>query len=276
MTAFFFNEFDLTEKDKDVVQISLIVVTLLMKACQPKTQNLRQGCVSLFILLLLSVLLIVLANAGRAKRENRISCEASLETVILGGFCPKDKHAFERREDILGCKSLQQNCTEAEDFRYHCVLNEYGNQSVEVCAVVTKIVGYACVEFNSGGEFIQEHYSSQAACSKCPFRYISTDAYKYEECYANVKDFSASTSSYPPSNFLNILPTTNPTKNSSLDNSVRSEEDFFPVLISAPLVVILTMIILIFFIVIRKKVNCTFCDISSTSFETDEVMTLKA
>ncbi|XP_062571141.1 uncharacterized protein LOC134233137 [Saccostrea cucullata] len=81
---------------------------------------------------------------------------------------------------------MEQNCTEKTNFKYHCVLNEWGNRTVEVCAPETHIIGAACAEFNTGGQFIQEHYRSGVKCTTCPFLYMSTEAYKYKECYMNI------------------------------------------------------------------------------------------
>ena len=49
-----------------------------------------------------------------------------------------NKTAVERRKEIKNCqaKAKYQNCTDPTKFQYHCVLNEYGNALVEVCAPV--------------------------------------------------------------------------------------------------------------------------------------------
>lgn len=55
--------------------------------------------------------------------------------------CPMDQTALEERKKVLKCESKSQTCTESTNFQYHCVMNEYANQLVEVCAIPTKIVG---------------------------------------------------------------------------------------------------------------------------------------
>lgn len=37
-------------------------------------------------------------------------------------------------------------------------------------------LGNVCAEFNKGGEFVQEHYTTPVNCSRCPFMYASSDA----------------------------------------------------------------------------------------------------
>lgn len=71
----------------------------------------------------------------------RISCKASLTTVMISAGCPSDPYTLGERKRALSCQTVHQNCTEPANFRYHCVLNEYANQSIEVCAVATSIIG---------------------------------------------------------------------------------------------------------------------------------------
>lgn len=43
---------------------------------------------------------------------------------------------WERRKEIKKCSLLaqKQNCTDVSNFEYHCVINEYENALIEVCA----------------------------------------------------------------------------------------------------------------------------------------------
>ena len=52
--------------------------------------------------------------------------------------CPMNRTAVERRKEIKNCEAIakKQNCTESNKFLYHCVINEYGDALVEVCAPV--------------------------------------------------------------------------------------------------------------------------------------------
>ncbi|XP_062598785.1 uncharacterized protein LOC134260184 [Saccostrea cucullata] len=69
-------------------------------------------------------------------------------------------------------------------FQYHCVINDYKNETIEVCGIKTIIKGY-CTEFNVKGGSIQAHFGYD--CTKfdppCKSNYSSTEAYLYKPCY---------------------------------------------------------------------------------------------
>ncbi|XP_056014800.1 uncharacterized protein LOC130052800 [Ostrea edulis] len=115
-------------------------------------------------------------------------CNSSLHTQRVTDHCPRNEDEFERRDNKFNCSFYPQNCTSQSSFSYHCVPNAWRNASVEVCAIATTIVGSTCAEFNYGGKMVQEH--NKGKCSSCPFRYPSTEAYKYRECYSHEKDQS--------------------------------------------------------------------------------------
>lgn len=81
--------------------------------------------------------------------------------------------------------ALIQNCTDVNNFIYHCVINHYGNATLEVCAPKKTIHGF-CTAFNVDSGAIQNHYSApcnQSAFPKCENIYVSSNAYKYSDCY---------------------------------------------------------------------------------------------
>nr|XP_022292883.1 uncharacterized protein LOC111103733 [Crassostrea virginica] len=118
------------------------------------------------------------------------NCPWSRETVQEVYFCPTNQSAVEVRKKIKNCEKLanQQNCTDPKKFSYHCLMNDKRNALVEVCAPVYFISGY-CAEYNTVGERIHPHYHLKCSdvIPPCGSRYISTDAYLYEGCYAAVK-----------------------------------------------------------------------------------------
>lgn len=117
-------------------------------------------------------------------------CAWSSQTVENVTSCPLTTEEYEKRRDVKNCELLsqKQNCTEASNFRYHCVMNECEDALVEVCAPAYTINGF-CAEFNIKGGRIQLH--NDIKCSDvnppCPNRYISTDAYLYRGCYDVIK-----------------------------------------------------------------------------------------
>jgi hypothetical protein len=64
------------------------------------------------------------------------NCHASAATVQYVKLCPTNESEYEDRAKAKGCFFIGQDCTTPDKFRYHCVLNSYGNASLEVCSPV--------------------------------------------------------------------------------------------------------------------------------------------
>nr|XP_022286430.1 uncharacterized protein LOC111099438 isoform X2 [Crassostrea virginica] len=94
------------------------------------------------------------------------------------------------------CFDLKHNCGSLE---YHCVINEWTTEMIEVCAPTKVIVGKVCAEYNSGGMMIQRN--SNAKCKECPSVYSSPNSYLYPECYTYVRENrrSHNTTAFPQS-----------------------------------------------------------------------------
>ncbi|XP_062598186.1 uncharacterized protein LOC134259602 [Saccostrea cucullata] len=137
------------------------------------------------ISLLIHVSLLNISTSGER------SCPASLNTVKTVNHCPANQDAWLQRERMFNCFSHKQNCTNPELFVYHCIPNAWQNGSVEVCAIRTTIIGWKCPEFNFGGKMVQEH--NKGNCRSCPFKYNSTDLFKYRECFELKKGSSYQT-----------------------------------------------------------------------------------
>ncbi|XP_062586688.1 uncharacterized protein LOC134248293 isoform X2 [Saccostrea cucullata] len=84
------------------------------------------------------------------------------------------------------CSAIKSTCLGR--LEYHCVINPWGNLTVEVCAPATQILAGFCAEYNEGGGKIQDYY--EKTCSTCKRKYLSTDAYKYPECYPKPKGYA--------------------------------------------------------------------------------------
>lgn len=118
------------------------------------------------------------------------SCIWSTNTVEKVKSCPVSISEWERRKDIKNCSLLaqEQNCTDVSNFEYHCVINEYENALIEVCAPAYTIIGY-CAEYNERGARIVLHPGRKCEDVEppCAKVYRSTEAYKYPGCYDIVK-----------------------------------------------------------------------------------------
>lgn len=117
-------------------------------------------------------------------------CKESATKIRYVSKCPSDAQSWEIAAKDLNCETIKQNCSSAKQhqFQYHCVINEFKNALLEVCALNRTIFGY-CTEYNTMGQVIQEHYNAE--CTKhgvpCPELYNSAEAYKYQECFQLLK-----------------------------------------------------------------------------------------
>ncbi|XP_061169231.1 uncharacterized protein LOC133178544 [Saccostrea echinata] len=84
--------------------------------------------------------------------------------------------------EMKNCSHYEHACK--GKLSYHCVINPWQNATVEVCAPETQINAGYCAEYNRRGGKIQEFYKK--SCENCVNEYISTEAYKYQECYRAV------------------------------------------------------------------------------------------
>ncbi|XP_062605190.1 uncharacterized protein LOC134266984 [Saccostrea cucullata] len=137
-------------------------------------------------ILFLLFLIFILKNVGSS------SCPESLTTVDQVDGCPRNKEEWEYNAMKKNCSSVSQNCVNSSEFLYHCVINEFVNMTIEVCAPKVTILGRNCAEFNMHGAVIQDTVQGVNATCKdqnppCPFRYNSTDSYKYQRCYSYIK-----------------------------------------------------------------------------------------
>lgn len=153
-------------------------------------------CISVFLALVLSQIQLFTSQ--------NIFCEEAVKSVENVTSCPTSKTEWDIAALRKNCSGLasRQNCVnENEKFQYHCVINGKRNTLVEVCAPTRIIFGY-CVEFNVRGGVIQDQRS--APCNKtfpkCDNLYLSSDAYKYPDCFelVSISEDRSSTKNRPP------------------------------------------------------------------------------
>lgn len=141
-----------------------------------------------FIILTLRIILLSCTgniSCLQFRRETIRGCRQSLESLKEGISCPVNKSEWEARAQAMQCEMYLQNCTHKSFFVYHCLINPWSNGTIEVCAPMVKILGNRCAEFNIGGKIVQSNY--EKTCQLCPFRYNSSESYKYQECYKLAK-----------------------------------------------------------------------------------------
>lgn len=113
-------------------------------------------------------------------------CQEAVDSAESVRSCPTSKEEWDIAAWKKNCSKIasQQTCSSAEKFQYHCVLNGYRNETLEVCAPSRIIFGH-CVEFNLQGGVIQAQHPSPCndTFPKCDKYYNSSTAYKYPDCY---------------------------------------------------------------------------------------------
>lgn len=132
------------------------------------------------------LLLLYIINFSTERSSSFTFCEESAQKIRVVSKCPTDIKLWKIAAKNMNCDSIKQNCssTTQHQFQYHCVINEFGNALLEVCALNRTIFGY-CTEYNTMGKVIQEHYDAECTNHDlpCPVLYNSAESYKYQGCY---------------------------------------------------------------------------------------------
>lgn len=67
-------------------------------------------------------------------------CSESNRTVKFIKECPRNKTEWNARKVLKGCPTITNaTCNYERPLEYHCLLNPYRNESIEVCAPNTII-----------------------------------------------------------------------------------------------------------------------------------------
>lgn len=153
--------------------------------------------------------------------NENIYCKEAVESVETVSSCPTSKEQWNKASSRKKCweKAFKQACSAPEKFVYHCVINGYGNATLEVCAPERLILGH-CTEFNEVGGVIQDQLLSKCngVFPKCDDYYFSSEAYKYEDCYKVIEANKLITST---SKNVNHVPS---------DEKVDGDESTIPIL----------------------------------------------
>ncbi|XP_062572627.1 uncharacterized protein LOC134234556 isoform X2 [Saccostrea cucullata] len=180
--------------------------------------------------------LLILSPLFHLSVMSRERCLGSLSTMKYTSSCPKNEAEWRSRATEFGCQNVLQNCTSKEKFKYHCVLNVWGNATTEMCAEEIIIVGRKCAEFSHGGGFLQEHYEHD--CNECPYHLNSSQSFLYQECFK----------------FNNLIKDTNATAVSKKFNgSTSPDSSFVQVAVCVIVVIVLVSAVILSIIFWRKK-----------------------
>lgn len=84
-----------------------------------------KACNLLFLIL---VFLIQISVSGSD------SCEVSRSTVQFVDICPDSEEKWKKAAARKNCSAYANQCSEPNTLVYHCVINEYVTETLEVCA----------------------------------------------------------------------------------------------------------------------------------------------
>lgn len=132
------------------------------------------------------ILLLVVLTCQFPANWTKI-CKDIVNDIKIVKSCPTSKEEWDKAAYSKKCTDMSKrtNCEDAKyELQYHCVINTYSNETLEVCAPKRIIFGH-CAEFNVVGGVIQRHVTARCnnVFPKCDAIYSSLDAYKYPDCY---------------------------------------------------------------------------------------------
>lgn len=181
------------------------------------------------------------------------SCSVSRSTVQAVDNCPDSEEKWRQAAARKNCAAHASSCSEPDRLVYHCLINSFVNQTLEVCAYSRIIVLGYCTEYSLGGNIVQQSF--RATCTQftenpCPLGYPSTDAYKYPGCYSLTKKTTATST----------LSTTNATHmNNENETDGGSSKDFLLPVILVVVLLLIFPLIGTYFIYMWKKEKYSFC-----------------
>lgn len=195
----------------------------------------------------LLVILVLQSQMCWISRAISDSCSVSKQTVKVVEDCPESEEKWREAAEKMNCAEYTDQCDEPERLFYHCVINAFVNQTLEVCAYRRNIVFGYCAEYNFGANRIQENYKTYCKghrINPCPTGYNSTEAYKYPGCYKLTKTTIEPTTE-------TTLPTTD----------IRKKGDSFITLIVIGVVIplVCTVLLVVVIQLHRNKKRGGFC-----------------
>ncbi|XP_061195600.1 uncharacterized protein LOC133203828 [Saccostrea echinata] len=114
-------------------------------------------------------------------------CIESFPTIKGVKQCPMTEEAWLHAAKRKRCDALAniQTCVpEPDRFVYHCLVNQWGNGTVEVCAPIWILTGYCGYYDTVIGKIVNDvQKDCTTDVNSCPLRYNSSESFKYPRCY---------------------------------------------------------------------------------------------
>lgn len=126
------------------------------------------------------ILTLLISSSFQVAMGFEKPCDVSDSTIEIVQFCPTSEQTFKDAAEKKNCAAIPNKC---ESFVYHCVRNRQKNALMEVCAPWLYIVDHVCGTYHEGFQSIRRTEEPCNARDNCPYRYKSTDQFKYQSCY---------------------------------------------------------------------------------------------
>lgn len=99
--------------------------------------------------------------------------------------CPDSEEKWKEAAERKNCTAYANQCDEPRRFVYHCTINAFSNQTLEVCAYGKYIFEGHCTVYSISGNLIGPSHLTRG--SNCPKVYNSSEAFKCQGCYDATK-----------------------------------------------------------------------------------------
>lgn len=134
------------------------------------------------------VLMLILHTSMTTLEARNDACGVSGSTIQVVKNCPDSEDKWREAAVRKNCAAYGNQCSDPKRPVYHCLINEYINQTLEVCAYAQNIVLGYCTYY-SGNRILPNFRTSckKFVMNPCPDFYRSTEAYKYQGCYELTK-----------------------------------------------------------------------------------------
>ncbi|XP_062586986.1 uncharacterized protein LOC134248588 isoform X1 [Saccostrea cucullata] len=114
-------------------------------------------------------------------------CIESFPTIKEVKQCPMTEEAWQNAAKKKRCDALAnlQTCVpEPGRFVYHCLVNQWENGTVEVCAPIWILTGYCGYYDTEIGKIVNDvKKDCTTDDDPCPPRYNSSESFKYSKCF---------------------------------------------------------------------------------------------
>lgn len=196
----------------------------------------------------LAVMCIVLHGMGKTSVAGSDSCEITRSTVQVVEDCPDSVEKWREASAKKNCTAHASLCEDPNKLVYHCVINEYVTEKLEVCAYVQNIVLGKCTSYSLSGNLIQQNSRTNCADftkNPCPVLYRSDQAYKYPGCYQLVWKLTTVTDNPSSMNNLdaiNVFTSSTLNVSSNTTQNTHGQEDVATIYIIIILVCVISIL----------------------------------